>query len=170
MDLLFESVYTDTEALIHEMASKVLFRKARKWVIISGILAAAFLLRWFWLKKPAGLLGSILYVALMLWYLTVPRRYARKQYQQALAYFNGNIPPACVRFGDAIFYQDGIASYTIPYDKLKHLYVMKNSMVFESDVGPLIQLSCNHFTKGTPAELLEFLRQMCPQMNLHIRK
>ena len=166
MEVQYECVYIDTEAQLRELYAKVMYRKIRKWIVISAILAIVFTIAWIVQSETSYLLGAGLYTYLMVWYLTLPARKAKSGHQNSLDRFNGKLPPSRIRFGDEIQYEDGEVKISWPYRSVKKIHLLSDSIVLEDQTGFCIQFPSNAFVKGTASDLLEFLKGQCPQINL----
>lgn len=166
MEVVFECVYTDTEEQLRELYTKLMYQNNRKWITIAAILAAVFAGIWFIERKASDLSWTAICLFVMIWYLTMPFRRARIRHREALRQFNGSLPESRLRFADQIQYRDGEIETFWPYHSVKNIIMMKTSIALENHMGMIIQFPKNNFTKGTPSELLEFLKIQCPQLNI----
>ena len=165
MEVRFACVYMDSEAGLRELY-KMMCRPNRKWIILYAVLIGICGMAWLAGGKNSNLILIAAYLALMTELLTRPYRRAKKNHRERLRQFNGTLPESRIQFGDQIRYRDGEIETIWPYHTVKHIYLMKNSIALENHSRMLLQFPKNNFTKGTPSELLVFLKVQCPQLNI----
>lgn len=165
VEVQFECVYQDTEAQLRELY-KMMYKPNRKWILLYAGLTVIFAGSWFAGGRTKDLIFAVFSLIWMGWGLAMPFRRARKAYRERLSRFNGDPPESRIQFGDQIRYRDGDTEICWPYRSVKNIYVFKDSIALEDHSKMLIQFPKSNFTKGAPAELLEFLKALCPQLDI----
>lgn len=166
MEVLFENVYEETEDMVYRLNCKVLHKQRILWTVLMSFFAAAFAFLGWILERIPYLLAAVAYLLLAVRYFRMPRRYARKALKKKLEYYNGTNPPMTVQFGEEIVFRDLDSLQTIPYSKVKNLYMLKGYLCIRTEMNAWHAFPMTGFTKGSPRELTDFLREKCPQLKL----
>ena len=100
------------------------------------------------------------------WGLGWPAARAVIGYKKALKTYGGKMKPSTVTFGKEIINETPNGTMTIPYNKVKTIHFLKNSMVIEDDRGVGVIVSKNGFTQGEYMDCVNFLCEQCPNLEL----
>lgn len=166
MESKFICTTVETQRDFLDVNYKVSFLKNVMWVIaeIAGgvgcIVAAAQGVGDYLL--PCG----IVLLIMGLWGLNWPWIRAVTGYKKALKTYGGVMKPSYVTFGSQIVNETPNGTMTVPYDKVKTIHFLKNSMVIEDDRGVGVIVSKNGFTKGEYMDCVNFLCEQCSNMEL----
>ena len=166
MEPIFESITIETEQLIKESICFVAGKKLRRNKIIFGLGAAAFLYLAIERSSPLLYVAAAIYAYLFIWQFIGPSYSAKKAIQNKLAYYNQTNPPLTYRFFEDHFEQSDIDSwYSSPYDKVQAVARLRNCILVQVENRGGMPISLEGFQKGTPEELVEFLRTKYTQPN-----
>ena len=100
------------------------------------------------------------------WGLGWPAARAVIGYKKALKTYGGKMKPSTVTFGKEIINETPNGTMTMPYNKVKTIHFLKNSMVIEDDRGVGVIVSKNGFTQGEYMDCVNFLCEQCPNLEL----
>ena len=109
---------------------------------------------------------GIVLLVMGLWGLTWPALRAVIGYKKALKTYGGQMKPSYVTFGEKIVNETPNGTMTVPYDNVKTIHFLKNSMVIEDDRGVGVIVSKNGFTTGTYMDCVNFLCEQCSNLEL----
>ena len=166
MEPHFTCTTVETQQDFLEVGYKISFLKNTMWVIAEiaggiGCIVAAnqgvgdYLL-------PCG----IVLLVMGLWGLVWPAIRAVMGYKKALKTYGGTMKPSYVTFGKEIVNETPNGTMRVPYDKVKTIHFLKNSMVIEDDRGVGVSVSKKGFTKGEYMDCVNFLCEQCSNMEL----
>ena len=166
MEPHFTCTTVETQQDFLEVGYKISFLKNTMWVIAEiaggiGCIVAAnqgvgdYLL-------PCG----IVLLVMGLWGLVWPAIRAVMGYKKALKTYGGTMKPSYVTFGKEIVNETPNGTMRVPYDKVKTIHFLKNSMVIEDDRGVGVIVSKKGFTKGEYMDCVNFLCEQCSNMEL----
>ena len=166
MEPHFTCTTVETQQDFLEVGYKISFLKNTMWVIAEiaggiGCIVAAnqgvgdYLL-------PCG----IVLLVMGLWGLVWPAIRAVMGYKKALKTYGGTMKPSYVTFGKEIVNETPNGTMRVPYDKVKTIHFLKNSMVIEDDRGVGVIVSKKGFTKGEYMDCVNFLSEQCSNMEL----
>ena len=166
MEPIFENVTVETQQLIKESICFVAGKKLRRNKIIFGLGAAAFLYLAIERSSPLLYVAVALYAYLFVWQFIGPSYSAKKAIQNKLAYYNQTNPPLTYRFFEDHFEQSDVDSWhSVPYDKVQAVARLQGCILVQVQNRGGIPISLTGFQKGTPEELINFLRAKCPHIN-----
>ena len=166
MEPIFENVTIETEQLIKSSILFVSRKQLRRNKILMGIGTAALLLLGLLEKETLLLLFAALDAYLFIWQFIGPGQSAKKAIQNKLAYYNQTNPPLTYRFFEDHFELSDIDSWhSFPYDKVQAVARLRNCVLVQVENRGGMPISLEGFQKGTPEELMHFLRSKCPQPN-----
>ena len=166
MEPYIEIVATETEAFIKE----VLFFHNRKRLrfnkIFGGVGAVLFLACGLAWNSVFLLALTAFYVFWFAWQFIWPGWTAKKMLKKKLKFYNQENPPLTYRFLDEHFELSDIDSWnSVPYDKIESVIRLKSCIVVKIRDKGNISIILDGFQKGSPEELMEFLRSKCPHIN-----
>ena len=167
MEPIFENITIETEQLIREAMTHLYSKMFRRNSLWWGILTVAFVAiasyrnSWFlWLL-------AAVYAGFFVWHLFAPWRASRRNYKKLLAFYNQNIQPVTTRFfGDHFEMSSEDSWESISYDKIEAVACLKHCVVVKvKEKSGGYMFSHDGFRKGTPEELIDFLRTKYTQPN-----
>lgn len=166
MEPKFVCTTVETQRDFLEVGYKISFVKNAMWVIAEiaggiGCIAAA--------AKGVGdylLPCGIVLLVMGLWGLTWPGIRAMIGYKKALKTYGGQMKPSYVTFADKIINETPNGTMTVPYDKVKTIHFLKDSMVIEDDRGVGVIVSKNGFSDADFMDCVNFLCEQCSNMEL----
>ena len=166
MEPIFENVTVETQQLIKESICFVAGKKLRRNKIMMALFAAAFLYLAIVRTSPLLYVAAAIYAYLFIWQFIGPGQSAKKAIQNKLAYYNQTNPPLTYRFFEDHFELSDIDSWhSFPYDKVQAVAQLRNCVLVQVENRGGMPISLEGFQKGTPEELMHFLRTKCPQPN-----
>ena len=166
MEPIFENVTIETQQLIKETILGTHHKKLRRNKIMMALFAAAFLYLAIVRSSPLLYVAAAIYAYLFIWQLIGPGYSAKKAIQNKLAYYRLTNPPLTYRFFEDHFEQSDVDSWhSFPYDKVQAVARLRNCILVQVENRGGIPISLTGFQKGTPEELINFLRAKCPQPN-----
>ena len=166
MEPIFENITIETEQLLKEaiqVANRKRFRNNKIFMAL-GAAAFAFLgIEWHsWIL----ILCAVAYVGLFFWQFYLPAHNAKRHMKAKLAYYDQENPPLTYRFFDDHFEVSGVDSWhTYPYRKLEGVIRLKSGILVTIRHRGGCTISLEGFQKGTPEELITFLRTKYTQPN-----
>ena len=165
MEYQFENVCEyDLERAL-EFQYKIGARRIMFWGAVSAVLTLLYLYRA--LTGPlVWLIPAAIFLGLSVHYFTWPYRFLKKGEKRMLEYYDGEIPPTYIRFGDQIVVEDVDSRFTLEYRKLDKVISLKRGYYLRYAKKSLVALDPNGFTKGTFAEFKQFLREKRPDLNI----
>ena len=166
MEPIFENVSIETPQLIKSSILFVSRKQLRRNKIIFALGAAAFL--YLAVARSSALLYVVvaLYAYLFIWQFIGPSYSAKKAIQNKLAYYNQTNPPLTYRFFEDHFELSDIDSWhSFPYDKVQAVARLRNCVLVQVENRGGMPISLEGFQKGTPEELIAFLRTKYTQPN-----
>jgi hypothetical protein len=166
MEPIFENVTIETPQLVKASVLFVSRKQLRNNKIMMALGAAAFAYMGIeWSSWPMFAV-AVAYVGLFFWQFLVPGQAAKKAIQNKLAYYNQTNPPLTYRFFEDHFELSDIDSWhSFPYDKVQAVARLRNCVLVQVENRGGMPISLEGFQKGTPEELMHFLRTKCPQPN-----
>ena len=166
MEPIFENITIETPQLVKSSILFVGRKQLRSNKILMGIGTAALLLLGLLEKETLFLLFAALDAYLFIWQFIGPGQSAKKAIQNKLAYYNQTNPPLTYRFFEDHFELSDIDSWrSFPYDKVQAVARLQNCILVQVENRGGMPISLEGFQKGTPEELMNFLRTKCPQPN-----
>ena len=166
MEPIFESITIETEQLIKESILFAYHKKLRRNKIFGVIFVAAFLGLGLARDNVFLLAAAAFYAFWFAWQFIGPSYSAKKAIQNKLAYYNQNNPPLTYRFFEDHFEQSDIDSWhSFPYDKVQAVARLRNCILVQVENSGGMPISLEGFQKGTPEELVNFLRTKYTQPN-----
>ncbi len=166
MEPKFVCTTVETQRDFLEVGYKISFLKNAMWVAaeiaggIGCIVAASQGVGDYLL--PCG----IVLLVMGLWGLSWPGIRAMIGYKKALKTYGGKMEPSTVTFEKEIVNETPNGILKMPYDKVKTIHFLKNSMVIEDDRGVGILVSKKGFTQGEYMDCVNFLCEECSNMEL----
>ena len=166
MEPKFVCTTVETQRDFLDVNYKISFMKNVMWVVaeiaggIGCIVAAAQGVGDYLL--PCG----IVLLVMGLWGVCWPGIRAVMGYKKALKTYGGTMKPSYVTFGQEIVNETPNGTMKVPYDKVKTIHFLKNSMVIEDDRGVGVIVSKNGFTQGEYMDCVNFLCEQCSNMEL----
>ena len=166
MEPKFTCTTVETQQDFLEVNYKISFVKKAMWVFAEiaggiGCIVAA--------SKGVGdylLPCGIVLLVMGAWGLGWPGIRAMIGYKKALKFYGGAMKPSYVTFGDEITNETPNGTMRVPYDKVKTIHFLKNSMVIEDDRGVGVLVSKKGFTQGEYMDCVNFLCEQCSNMEL----
>ena len=166
MEPKFTCTTVETQRDFLEVAYKISFVKNAMWVMAEiaggiGCMVAA--------AKGVGdylLPCGIVLLIMGLWGLCWPGLRSVIGYKKALKTYGGQMKPSTVTFGKEIVNETPNGVIQMPYNKVKTIHFLKNSVVIEDDRGVGVLVSKNGFTQGTFRDCIDFLCEECSNMEL----
>lgn len=166
MEPIFENITIETEQLVKESICFVAGKKLRRNKIMMALFTAASLFLVIMNNHLIFYLATALYVYLFIWQFIGPGQSAKKAIQNKLAYYNQTNPPLTYRFFEDHFEQSDIDSWhSFPYDKVQAVARLRNCILVQVENRGGMPISLEGFQKGTPEELIAFLRTKYTQPN-----
>ena len=160
-NISLDTVQQNRESLWH-FSRKGLTRNC----VLLGVAFIMFLGLYFRKDNWVYLVGALIYVAMIVWELLKPGRFAKKIYNRKLVYYNGTMPPITYAFYDDHFVIADIDSEnTATYDKIQSVVILKSCIALKLADGRGFLMSKNGFKKGSVEEFRSFLQEKCPQTN-----
>ena len=166
MEPKFVCTTVETQRDFLDVNYKISFMKNVMWVIaeiaggIGCIVAAAQGVGDYLL--PCG----IVLLVMGLWGVCWPGIRAVMGYKKALKTYGGAMKPSYVTFGQEIVNETPNGTMKVPYDKVKTIHFLKNSMVIEDDRGVGVIVSKNGFGDADFMDCVNFLCEQCSNMEL----
>ena len=166
MEPKFTCTTVETQRDFLEVAYKISFLKNAMWVMAEiaggiGCMVAA--------AKGVGdylLPCGIVLLIMGLWGLCWPGIRSIIGYKKALKTYGGQMKSSTVTFGKEIVNETPNGVIQMPYNKVKTIHFLKNSVVIEDDRGVGVLVSKNGFTQGTFRDCIDFLCEECSNMEL----
>ena len=167
MATYFEITNVTTCEQLHEWARVVYSKNVRRSVIIYSVYALVLLAMWLWNRNVVALVGLGVMIFLIIRNLMFPKKQANMAYKRKLAYYDGVMPPAVFSFYEDHFeVVDVDSSRTAHYAKIQTVEFLEYSFAITLMDGHAYLAATDGFTKGTPEEFREFIRNKCPHLNL----
>lgn len=158
----FECRYLATDEMYREYVRRVLCRR----LFLIGTLAALISLAalGFTLREGdrvfATLFGGCL-VIVLLTILLSPSLLLRQLRENEQALHGGHKYETVVRFGNRILIQEGDFSLAVDYEQIRSVRPLKYSCVLMFGPRSAVMVSPDHFTIGTYADFLTFVKNRC---------
>ena len=166
MEPIFENITIETEQLLKEYIRFMHSKRIRLNKVIYAIGAASFLFLGIEWNSWLLIFGAVAYVGLFVRQFFWSASFAKKNLKSKLDYYNQENPPLTYRFLDDHFEVSDIDSWnSTPYDKIDAVTQLKNCLVVNVRNKGGFAISLDGFQKGTPEDLVEYLRTKCPQIN-----
>lgn len=166
MNKYFEFHGESTKEAIRETYRHWFGKKLWVFYILFAVMGAYSFLAYLGSGIVRSLLLALLIWATMVFYILAPRSLAAKRYKKQLNQFDGKIPPFTVRFGEEITYQDGSLQLSFPYAKVKKVEMAREHIFIRDQIGNCMCFPTDSVTKGTVPELLQFLKEKCPNVKI----
>ena len=167
MEPIFENITIETEQLIKESILFAYHKKLRRNKIFGAIFIVAFLGLGLVRDNVFLLAAAAFYAFWFAWQFICPGWAAKRAMKKKVAFYNQTNPPLTYRFLDDHFELSDIDSWTsAPYDKIEAVTRLKSCIVVKVRDKASFFISLDGFQKGSPEELIEFLRSKCPHINL----
>lgn len=109
---------------------------------------------------------GIVLLLMGLWGLTWPGIRAVIGYRKALKTYGGKMKPSVVTFGKEIVNETPNGVMTVPYDTVKTIHFLKNSLVIEDQRGVGVLVSKNGFGDAGFMDCVNFLCEQCFNLEL----
>ena len=166
MEPIFENITIEPEQILKEYIRFMHSKRIRLNKVIYAIGAAAFLYLGIEWNSWLLIFGAVAYVGLFVRQFFWSASFAKKNLKSKLDYYNQENPPLTYRFLDDHFEVSDIDSWnSTPYDKIDAVTQLKSCLVVNVRNKGGFAISLDGFQKGTPEELIDFLRTKCPQIN-----
>lgn len=166
MEPIFENVTIETEQIIKEALLFAHHKKLRRNKIFGAIFIVAFLGLGLVRDNVFLLAAAAFYAFWFAWQFICPGWAAKRAIKRKLAFYNQTNPPLTYRFLDDHFEVSDIDSwYSAPYDKIESATRLKSCIVVKVRDKGDFPISLDGFRKGTPEELIDFLRTKYTQPN-----
>ena len=166
MEPYFACTTVETQRDFLEVGYKISFVKKVLWTIAELAAGVACIVSYYQDVGSYLLPCGIALIAMGLWGVNWPWIRAITGYKKALKTYGGQMKPSYVTFGKEIVNETPNGTMVVPYDKVKTIHFLKNSMVIEDDRGVGVIVSKGGFTIGEYAACVDFLCEQCPNMEL----
>ena len=101
-----------------------------------------------------------------IWGLIWPYIRAVMGYRKALQTYGGEMRPSTVTFADQIINETPNGTMHMPYNTVKTIHFLKNSLVIEDQRGVGVIVSKNGFGETPYMDCVNFLCEQCPNLEL----
>jgi len=164
MEYQFENIQSYSRKMNLEFYYRVLCRRTLLWGVVSLGLAVYYVYKA--LSDPYWWVGVAAFLGLTAHYFSWPYRLERKRAKRALDYYDGEIPPSYIRFGDQISVEDSDSNFNLEYRKIEKIIVLKHGIFLRYAEKSYMPIDPQGFTKGTCEEFMQFLRKNCPNAKI----
>ena len=167
MEYQFENVHTYTRENIEEyIACLNESRRVSMIVILCVLLMVQVGVCMCLHFEPITVIIAVAVLVMLVRTIRQPKAQAKREYETMLAFYDGEIQPRFIRFGDMIHIEAKHSSQFLEYRKITQVMSLPHSYVLIDQRSTATMLDRDGFTKGTFAEFKQFLREKCPDLTI----
>lgn len=165
MDFQFENICRYRLETAVEYQYRIGARRVLLWGAFSVVIMLFYAYRAIWVDS-VWWVGTVVFLGLSVHYFSWPYRFLKKNQKRVMEFYDGEIPPTYIRFGDKILVEDKDSTFTLEYHKIDKVISLKHGYYLRYAKKSMIAVSPDGFAKGTFEEFKQFLRQKRPDLKI----